>query len=342
MYGEMTRTDKESQKGRGWWINVPQPTSPVLANHPIVLYLRKVSGYSGAGFGCLFCYVDRNNNYGLFVTANGGYRITKNVEGTVSAIVDWTGSAYLNTEPGETNKIAISQPSPGVLSFQFNDQPAITCSDSAFTAGGLCFYGAVSTNEDFPSVPLDIRFKLVSPEEYPTAVRYAAYSTTRAALDAISLNDASQERMDVGLYPALYSGTVLTKLGESISGATSSFLASISADTLLIVVPKGVDNFVRIDAIEILTPAGSTLGYFGRGYDGTVLIPLDMSSANVRNRENASGLPDDIYAEFGISADSGRIDCAYGFIYFNSMIATIPPEITSGLTSVQVKIHCAE
>jgi hypothetical protein len=131
----------------------------------------KVSGPLTQGMGIRFCAVDSNNFYELLVAPNGQFLFQKYKAGAWSTILGWKANAAIKTGLNQANVVDISQPSTGNFQFTFNgDMTKVeTSSDSSFTSGMIYFYATVgsSSNETFPSIPEDLRFKLTKPVAYP-------------------------------------------------------------------------------------------------------------------------------------------------------------------------------
>lgn len=133
--------------------------------------LEKVSGAPGAGFGIIFCYQDSNNFYRVLIDAYGHYTVATKVAGTYTTLVPW-GPPYgarLNSGNGVQNEISVTETSPHNFTVSFNGVQETQFSDANFTGGKAGFYAAVSTssNENFPGVSEDIRFKMLAPVVYP-------------------------------------------------------------------------------------------------------------------------------------------------------------------------------
>jgi hypothetical protein len=131
--------------------------------------VKKVSGSSVMGFGIIYCYQDENNYYRLLITTDGHYAVAKMVGGTYTALVSWASSASLNTGMGVTNDIGVTQNPLHTFTVTFNTQTITSFADASFTGGlaGPCIGIGSSSNESFPSVPEDARFKMTAPVVYP-------------------------------------------------------------------------------------------------------------------------------------------------------------------------------
>ncbi|HUX37944.1 MAG TPA: Ig-like domain-containing protein [Rectinemataceae bacterium] len=141
----------------------------------ITLSLEKVSGCTTQGYGFRFCAADSNNYYELLIAADGFYLIGKEVAGvwtTLSgtALAPWVANSDLATVVGVPNTVSVSQPSAGNFHVIFNAGTSpVDFADSSLSAGWIYFLASTgsSTNENFPTDPEDIRFKITSPVTYP-------------------------------------------------------------------------------------------------------------------------------------------------------------------------------
>jgi hypothetical protein len=127
--------------------------------------VKKQSGSASSGYGIIFCYQDNSNFYRLMITVGGYYAVTKRVGGTTTPIIDWIPSGLLHPGFGVENGVSVVQTSPFNFTVYFNGTQATTFFDPNFSGGRAGFYAYVSdqTRENFPDVPVDIRFKMSSP-----------------------------------------------------------------------------------------------------------------------------------------------------------------------------------
>jgi hypothetical protein len=138
--------------------------------------VKKISGYSGAGYGIMFCYQDSSNHYGVVITTTGNYLIRKAVSGVSSYYVSgswtttqpspWSSSSNLNTGFDVTNDIKVVNTGSGNFDVYFNGVYETSFNDTTFTGGdsGYDFSISASTRENFPTTPSDVRFKQINPD----------------------------------------------------------------------------------------------------------------------------------------------------------------------------------
>jgi hypothetical protein len=91
---------------RGYMVPIPYYSIPT-SNYSIEVNARHYDGVENSGYGIKFGASDWQNCYNINISANGYYRISKNVSGDYSEIVPWTKSSLLNTGSSESNKIEV-------------------------------------------------------------------------------------------------------------------------------------------------------------------------------------------------------------------------------------------
>lgn len=144
------------------WTSTPQ--APMIS---VETQVKKISGNQNYGYGVLYCYQDSNNFYCLLITVNKYYCVYKRVDGIFSPVLDWRYSSNLYSGYDILNKIKInlSTTTPNSFTVYFNDIEDYTFIDSSFTSGDSGFYttSGKSNEENFPNVPVDVRFKQITP-----------------------------------------------------------------------------------------------------------------------------------------------------------------------------------
>jgi hypothetical protein len=131
--------------------------------------IKKQSGSAGSGYGIIFCYQDTNNFYRLLIETHGYFILSRKVGGVYTTIIPWTISANLDTGYGVENVVSVVQTSLYNFSIFFNGVQERTFTDYSFFGGRAGFYASVhdQTDEYFPGLPADIRFRLSMPISYP-------------------------------------------------------------------------------------------------------------------------------------------------------------------------------
>ena len=142
---------------------------------PIVVETQKISGHDYHAYGVIFCYQSDSSMYRVWIDTDGWYRISsRDSLGDDAEIVGWTqDTTNINTGYGITNTIEISYIDPD-YTLTINGAN-ITSFDKAaggyldLTGGKSGFYASIgdATDEDFPNVPVDIRYKMTAPITVP-------------------------------------------------------------------------------------------------------------------------------------------------------------------------------
>ncbi|MBN1525686.1 MAG: hypothetical protein JW904_14500 [Spirochaetales bacterium] len=127
------------------------------------LEIKKNTGMNNVGFGGIFCVQDEDNFFRILIHENGRYNIYKKITGTWHEIRDWTASSHLLEGYGESNIIRVEYMGGNNFDIYFNNQFIETINDTAFTGGMYGFYTGISTLEEFPDIPVDVRFKRLQP-----------------------------------------------------------------------------------------------------------------------------------------------------------------------------------
>jgi hypothetical protein len=140
----------------------------------VEMQVKKISGYSHAAYGTVFCYLDNNNYYAVALVVSGNYMIIKKASGefyywdsgswSSSNPSSWPSSSHLNTGYGNTNNIKVVNAGSGNFYVSFNGVYETSFVDTAFTGGYNGYAASISSlsHEDFPTVPVDVRIKLIS------------------------------------------------------------------------------------------------------------------------------------------------------------------------------------
>jgi hypothetical protein len=163
------KADNPSAKG-GWWNkSFPGDDSLLLSANPVTVSMKKVSGMDIQGFGFLYCFQDDNNFYRILINTKSQFIVQKCQAGSYTTLVPWTASSALQKGFMQVNKVSVAQPTRDSFVVTFNDDASrqVSYSDPAFSAGRVMLYVTVGLQEDFPSAPEDVRFKIMTPVAYP-------------------------------------------------------------------------------------------------------------------------------------------------------------------------------
>ena len=138
------------------------------------LVVKKESGASTVGYGVVFDYVDGDNFSRVLITLNGSYsirRIENDVPSVVTSANFQSSNGAVDATTGGENRIRIDLD-------RTNDTLTLTINGTVLESGlayvdlggsGLGGYAAVgdATLENFPAVPVDVRYRTVSPIAQP-------------------------------------------------------------------------------------------------------------------------------------------------------------------------------
>ncbi len=142
---------------------------------------KKMSGEADMGFGMIFCAQDINNYYWVGVSTTGYYRVFKKVLGVETPIniapstaMPWTSSPYIAQGYGASNRISVTNAGVNTFSVSIGGNFVFNFTDTSFTGGQCGFYVGIGGTdasqglvENFPLIPEDVRFQMVSPMAIP-------------------------------------------------------------------------------------------------------------------------------------------------------------------------------
>ena len=151
----------------GFAHNLRSADTKLLGGPPLSVIVKKNSGLKTQGFGVRFFQQDAQNFYQLLITNEGKYLFEKKVAGKFSTIIPWSDASEINKGDAMANTLSVSQPSADSLTISINGKPEKTVHDSSFDHGTTSFFASVGNpigefQENFPAVPVDIRFKQTS------------------------------------------------------------------------------------------------------------------------------------------------------------------------------------
>lgn len=129
--------------------------------------LRILSGSSNGKGLCVF-YQDVSNYYTTIISSSGQYKMYKKTAGVGSTIKDWTTSSAIDTASGALNIIEY-RPSATLNTYDvyINDTFVYSFTYDSGATGKIAFLASVSSTENFPSVPVEVKFSLTSPITAP-------------------------------------------------------------------------------------------------------------------------------------------------------------------------------
>ena len=145
---------------------------PMTLLFPVEVTVKKVVGSVGGGYGIVFCAVDDQNYYKILISRAGTFAIILVVDGSDNPIRKWDYPAIATLHPGYNteNTIRVTRTDPvGSFNVYFNNVWEDTFQDTLVSGGKSGFYVHVSDKitEYFPASMVDVRFKMLYPEEIP-------------------------------------------------------------------------------------------------------------------------------------------------------------------------------
>jgi hypothetical protein len=134
--------------------------------------VKKESGAYNYGYGIVFGYQDSNNFYRLLIDTVGHYTLSVKLAGIYVLLIPWSAPTTATINPGfdVANVISVTQQTPHNFTISFNGVQETQFTDGNFSGGVDGFYASMSPTENFPAAPVDVRFKLTSPVNYPALV----------------------------------------------------------------------------------------------------------------------------------------------------------------------------
>jgi hypothetical protein len=147
--------------------------------HSVEIEAAKDSGKSGYMYGIVFCYADVDRYYRLLISPWGDYEVFKhgpdshqwwNFETpgwSATSAFTYPTSPNLKTGYGQVNKLKVARDaSTGRFDIFFNDAASASASftDAEYSGGknGFMTFVGLPADEDFPNVPVDVRYKPIS------------------------------------------------------------------------------------------------------------------------------------------------------------------------------------
>jgi hypothetical protein len=119
---------------------------------------------SKSGFGLSLCLGPENSQerYSFIINVDGYFHIGKNHMGNIEQITDgWLQSEHINTGLGSSNILKVVK-SGNNYTFYVNNNNLFTFTDLDIDAKFLAYGLDVSLDENFPDIPVDILFKLIT------------------------------------------------------------------------------------------------------------------------------------------------------------------------------------
>ena len=132
--------------------------------------LKKMSGYAYGDFGIVYRASDADNCCIVAIDTMGKYSVKRKIESLLYDIIPWTVSENLISGYDTENKITVASltDDPSYFTISINGVVEETIEDTSYHTSspgrnGFFVYVAGESNEAFPGVPVDVRFKLATP-----------------------------------------------------------------------------------------------------------------------------------------------------------------------------------
>ena len=131
--------------------------------------MKKISGCRNCGYGVVFCHTNHNDTnycyYRVLVTVDGWYTMQIITNDAWAPLIDWTSNSAIAQGYNQINTIKVSNNySAGRYCLYINGIYAGYTACTNLTGGSDCgiitFVGSES-EENFPNVPVDCRFKIL-------------------------------------------------------------------------------------------------------------------------------------------------------------------------------------
>jgi hypothetical protein len=144
----------------------------------VVADVAKISGVSTKGFGIVFCAQDDQNFLAILIDIDGFYLPIRVVANVVEDLdTSWKFSEALLRGYNITNRIEVIDAGSNAFNLRFNNNDVETFSvktEPFWTGGRYGYIAAVANNEDFPLIPVDVRFRQITPPDIGFASKVLA------------------------------------------------------------------------------------------------------------------------------------------------------------------------
>ncbi|MCG8451704.1 MAG: hypothetical protein MI717_00810 [Spirochaetales bacterium] len=146
--------------GKSFWIPLEEPQNPLIR---WTLQAVKLSGELQAGFGMIFCHQPESEIMFLFlIRVDGFYQIAEFSQGNYHPFFDWVFDPAIRSGYGQKNTLEVRGNGSGLYSFLVNGTVIRTYQDEnppILLGGDQGMIVITSPREQFPQIPVDIRFQ---------------------------------------------------------------------------------------------------------------------------------------------------------------------------------------
>ena len=164
-FRQFATSDRENFNTSFLWWDDSSFQSPMMAT-PVEAEIKKISGYEGGGYGIVFCAQDTENYYLLLITVNQTYAVLECVGGNFNYLKTFSDSGNLLAGYDTVNKVKIEYVGSNTFEISFNgNPPSGSFIDDSFSEGyaGYAVRVSIKENEILPQIPVDVRFRLITP-----------------------------------------------------------------------------------------------------------------------------------------------------------------------------------
>ena len=164
-FRQFATSDRENFNTSFLWWDDSSFQSPMMAT-PVEAEIKKISGYEGGGYGIVFCAQDTENYYLLLITVNQTYAVLECVGGNFNYLKTFSDSGKLLAGYDTPNTVKIEYVGSNTFEISFNgNPPSGSFIDDSFSEGYAGYAVRVSYEgyEILPQIPVDARFRLITP-----------------------------------------------------------------------------------------------------------------------------------------------------------------------------------
>jgi hypothetical protein len=134
------------------------------------IVIRKISGHEAWGYGMVFDSVEVENRTLVLLNNQGSVTIARLDNNDWNTLKEWTPENSIL--PGENNRVRVTMgTASNSLTVRINGA-VVYHTDDGYTSregesiGAIAFVGD-EDDEDFPNVPIDVRFRITQPMQLP-------------------------------------------------------------------------------------------------------------------------------------------------------------------------------
>ncbi len=142
---------------------------------PVEIQVKKINGAENNGYGIIFAYQSDGSYYRFLIDTGGWGQVSKiNADGSSTELLPWTQNSAINTGYDVLNILsAVYNSSPASYDVLVNGTNILnfdgSSSGSLLSGGKSGFFVSIGNeaSEGFPDTPVDVRFNMITPINYP-------------------------------------------------------------------------------------------------------------------------------------------------------------------------------